>query len=187
MITADWPGTAVRGSEATGGIAADALGGCAKEVRYLNTRLFDPIGITTARLLPDPRGCWYGGLGADLVIVGPEAPLVAGVADAVRAAGIRCFGPGQAAAMIEGSKSFAKDVMLAAGIATAARPAPRTAPSPRRGRGRPPGPRTRAKQARSRGAIPFPPAAKGTSLLGANAVCMPSAASIPSFPGNRKR
>ena len=59
-------------------------------------------------------------LRADLVVVGPEAPLVAGVADAVRAAGISCFGPGQAAAMIEGSKSFAKDIMTAAGVPTAA-------------------------------------------------------------------
>jgi phosphoribosylamine---glycine ligase len=58
--------------------------------------------------------------GADLVVVGPEAPLVAGVADALRAAGVRCFGPGKSAAMIEGSKSFAKQVMLAAGIPTAA-------------------------------------------------------------------
>ncbi|MGD0684172.1 MAG: phosphoribosylamine--glycine ligase [Streptosporangiaceae bacterium] len=61
-----------------------------------------------------------GRLGADLVVIGPEAPLVAGAADAVRAAGIACFGPGAAAAMIEGSKSFAKQVMLAAGIPTAA-------------------------------------------------------------------
>jgi phosphoribosylamine--glycine ligase len=59
-------------------------------------------------------------LRADLVVVGPEAPLVAGAADAVRAAGICCFGPGQGAAMIEGSKSFAKDVMRAAGVPTAA-------------------------------------------------------------------
>ena len=58
-------------------------------------------------------------VGADLVVIGPEAPLVAGVADAVRAAGIACFGPGRAAAMIEGSKSFAKEVMTAAGIPTA--------------------------------------------------------------------
>jgi phosphoribosylamine--glycine ligase len=58
--------------------------------------------------------------GADLVVIGPEAPLVAGVADAVRAAGIGCFGPGQDAAMIEGSKSFAKQIMIAAGIPTAA-------------------------------------------------------------------
>jgi phosphoribosylamine---glycine ligase len=58
--------------------------------------------------------------GADLVVIGPEAPLVAGVADAVREAGIACFGPGREAAMIEGSKSFAKQVMAAAGIPTAA-------------------------------------------------------------------
>ena len=58
--------------------------------------------------------------GADLVVIGPEAPLVAGVADAVREAGIACFGPGREAAMVEGSKSFAKQVMAAAGIPTAA-------------------------------------------------------------------
>jgi phosphoribosylamine--glycine ligase len=57
--------------------------------------------------------------GADLVVIGPEAPLVAGVGDALRAAGVCCFGPDQGAAMIEGSKSFAKDVMAAAGIPTA--------------------------------------------------------------------
>jgi phosphoribosylamine--glycine ligase len=57
--------------------------------------------------------------GADLVLIGPEAPLVAGVADAVRAAGVPCFGPSRAAARIEGSKAFAKDVMAAAGVATA--------------------------------------------------------------------
>lgn len=59
------------------------------------------------------------GLGADLVVVGPEAPLVAGVADAVRAAGIPCFGPSAEAARLEGSKAFAKDVMAAAGVPTA--------------------------------------------------------------------
>jgi phosphoribosylamine--glycine ligase len=57
--------------------------------------------------------------GADLVVVGPEAPLVAGVADAVRAKGIACFGPSAAAARLEGSKSFAKDVMAAARVPTA--------------------------------------------------------------------
>src|SRR5690348_17395933 len=57
--------------------------------------------------------------GADLVVVGPEAPLVAGVADAVRAKGIACFGPSGAAARLEGSKAFAKDVMTAAGVPTA--------------------------------------------------------------------
>ncbi|MBB4982590.1 MULTISPECIES: phosphoribosylamine--glycine ligase [Streptomyces] len=58
-------------------------------------------------------------LGADLVVVGPEAPLVAGVADAVRAAGIPAFGPSQEAAQLEGSKAFAKDVMAGAGVPTA--------------------------------------------------------------------
>ena len=56
---------------------------------------------------------------ADLVVIGPEVPLVLGVADAVRDAGIACFGPSQAAAQIEGSKAFAKDVMAAAGVRTA--------------------------------------------------------------------
>ena len=56
---------------------------------------------------------------ADLVIIGPEVPLVLGVADAVRAAGIACFGPSKDAACIEGSKAFAKDVMAAAGVRTA--------------------------------------------------------------------
>ncbi|MGM1058767.1 phosphoribosylamine--glycine ligase [Saccharothrix sp. Mg75] len=56
---------------------------------------------------------------ADLVVVGPEQPLVAGAADAVRAAGIACFGPSAEAARIEGSKAFAKDVMAAAGVPTA--------------------------------------------------------------------
>jgi phosphoribosylamine--glycine ligase len=58
-------------------------------------------------------------LAADLVVVGPEAPLVAGVADAVRAKGIACFGPSAAAARLEGSKEFAKEVMVAAGVPTA--------------------------------------------------------------------
>ncbi|MEU3176544.1 phosphoribosylamine--glycine ligase [Streptomyces sp. NPDC007000] len=58
-------------------------------------------------------------LGADLVVVGPEAPLVAGVADAVRDAGIPAFGPSKEAAQLEGSKAFAKDVMAGAGVPTA--------------------------------------------------------------------
>jgi phosphoribosylamine---glycine ligase len=60
-----------------------------------------------------------GELGVDLVVVGPEAPLVAGVADAVRAAGISCFGPSADAARLEGSKAFAKEVMAAADVPTA--------------------------------------------------------------------
>ncbi len=56
---------------------------------------------------------------ADLVVIGPEVPLVLGIADAVRAAGFACFGPSASAARIEGSKAFAKDVMAAAGVRTA--------------------------------------------------------------------
>ncbi len=56
----------------------------------------------------------------DLVVVGPEAPLVAGLADALAAAGVRCFGPLAAAARLEGSKAFAKEIMEAAGVPTAA-------------------------------------------------------------------
>ena len=59
-------------------------------------------------------------LDAGLVVVGPEAPLVAGVADAVRSQGISCFGPSREAAALEGSKAFAKDVMASAGVPTAA-------------------------------------------------------------------
>jgi phosphoribosylamine---glycine ligase len=58
-------------------------------------------------------------LEADLVVVGPEAPLVSGVADELRHAGVAVFGPSREAARIEGSKSFAKDVMRAAGVPTA--------------------------------------------------------------------
>ncbi len=72
----------------------------------------DPLdGAAVAALATD--------LGADLVVVGPEAPLVAGVADAVREAGIACFGPSREAAQLEGSKAFAKDVMAAADVPTA--------------------------------------------------------------------
>ena len=79
-------------------------------------------------------------LSPDLVVIGPEAPLVAGAADALREAGITCFGPDAAAARIEGSKSFAKQVMTEAGIPTAAsftcttRRPRRTRRSPRSGR-----------------------------------------------------
>ena len=59
-------------------------------------------------------------LDVDLVVVGPEAPLVGGLADVLRPAGVAVFGPSAAAAAIEGSKSFAKDVMAAAGVPTAA-------------------------------------------------------------------
>ncbi|HEV8602577.1 MAG TPA: phosphoribosylamine--glycine ligase [Gaiellaceae bacterium] len=58
-------------------------------------------------------------LAADLVVIGPEAPLVAGVADELRRAGVAVFGPSAAAARIEGSKTFAKELMRAAGVPTA--------------------------------------------------------------------
>ena len=58
--------------------------------------------------------------GIDLTIVGPEAPLVAGITDAFNTAGLRCFGPSKAAARLEGSKAFAKDFMIRHGIPTAA-------------------------------------------------------------------
>ena len=58
-------------------------------------------------------------LTVDLVVIGPEVPLAHGAADAVTAAGIACFGPLKSAAMLEASKSFAKDIMIAAGVPTA--------------------------------------------------------------------
>src|SRR5438067_7365088 len=60
-----------------------------------------------------------GEIRADLVVVGPEAPLVGGLADRLAAAGIAAFGPSAAAAQLEGSKAFAKSVMDAAGVPTA--------------------------------------------------------------------
>ncbi|MCF6509559.1 phosphoribosylamine--glycine ligase [Blastococcus sp. MG754426] len=69
----------------------------------------DPVAV--AALARDWR--------AGLVVIGPEVPLVAGAADAVREAGIACFGPSAQAAQLEGSKSFAKHVMTAAGVPTA--------------------------------------------------------------------
>ncbi len=72
----------------------------------------DPLdGAAVATLAAD--------LGAELVVIGPEAPLVAGVADAVRERGISCFGPTREAAALEGSKAFAKEVMAAAEVPTA--------------------------------------------------------------------
>lgn len=69
---------------------------------------------------PTEVSAWAKQNGIGLVVIGPEAPLVAGVADAVRAAGIPCFGPNADAAQMEGSKEFAKQVMARAGVPTAA-------------------------------------------------------------------
>ena len=81
----------------------------------------EPLGdsFVTDPLDPDAVVARAKSQKVDLVVVGPEAPLVAGVADAVIAAGIPCFGPTKAAARLEASKSFAKEVMAAAGVATA--------------------------------------------------------------------
>jgi phosphoribosylamine--glycine ligase len=91
-------------------ICAPGNAGTAAVAEQRGVDATDPAAV--AGLAADTR--------ADLVVVGPEAPLVAGVADAVRARGIACFGPTREAARLEGSKAFAKDVMAAAGVPTAA-------------------------------------------------------------------
>ncbi len=67
---------------------------------------------------------WCAANKPDLVVIGPEAPLCAGLADVLEADGIRVFGPCKAAAELEGSKQFAKEIMKAAGVPTSKRPAP---------------------------------------------------------------
>ncbi|TQN41088.1 phosphoribosylamine--glycine ligase [Blastococcus colisei] len=79
--------------------------------------LAEPLAVDVAD--PDAIASVATAWSADLVAVGPEVPLVAGAADAVRDAGIACFGPSAQAAQLEGSKSFAKHVMEAAGVPTA--------------------------------------------------------------------
>jgi phosphoribosylamine--glycine ligase len=94
-------------------------------VRALYAAPGNPGISRVATLVPlDPKDVdavarWVVEHRIDLVVVGPEAPLVAGLADRVMTAGIPVFGPTAAAAEIEGSKAFAKDVMRAAGIPTA--------------------------------------------------------------------
>jgi phosphoribosylamine--glycine ligase len=98
--------------------AAPGNAGIAAEVPTLPLDVADPIAVAGLA----------GRVCADLVVVGPEVPLVAGAADAVRDAGIACFGPSAAAAQLEGSKAFAKDVMRAAGVPTARAVVCRTEP-----------------------------------------------------------
>jgi phosphoribosylamine--glycine ligase len=93
----------------TEGLAAPGNAGIAAEVPTHPLDVTDPYAVAALATA----------LAVDLVVVGPEVPLVAGAADAVRAAGIDCFGPSLAAARLEGSKAFAKDVMAAAGVPTA--------------------------------------------------------------------
>jgi phosphoribosylamine--glycine ligase len=95
--------------EVTALACAPGNAGTASVAEQRGVDVLDPAAVTALAL--DWR--------ADLVVVGPEVPLVAGVADAVRAAGVPCFGPSARAARIEGSKAFAKDVMAAAGVSTA--------------------------------------------------------------------
>jgi phosphoribosylamine--glycine ligase len=90
-------------------IAAPGNAGIAQAVPTAAVDLTDPAAIADLA----------GRLGVDLVVVGPEGPLVAGAADAVRARGIACFGPSAEAARLEGSKAFAKQVMAEAGVPTA--------------------------------------------------------------------
>lgn len=91
-------------------VCAPGNAGIAAQVATLPVDVSDPEAVADLADQVD----------ADLVVVGPEVPLVAGAADAVRTRGRLCFGPSAAAAQLEGSKTFAKDVMAAAGVPTAA-------------------------------------------------------------------
>ena len=90
-------------------IAAPGTAGIAREVPVENLDVADAAAIADLAQR----------LSVDLVVIGPELPLVAGAADEVRARGIACFGPSAQAAVLEGSKAFAKQVMAAAGVPTA--------------------------------------------------------------------
>lgn len=82
--------------------------------------LQEGVNVALAEDDPEAVAAFAREEGIGLVVIGPEAPLVAGVADAVRAAGIPCFGPGAEGAQMEGSKKFSKELMARAGIPTAA-------------------------------------------------------------------
>ncbi|MEZ3161386.1 phosphoribosylamine--glycine ligase [Microbacterium sp. BWT-B31] len=88
--------------------AAPGNAGIAQDAAIVSVDQNDPAGVTQFSI----------DNAIDLVVIGPEAPLVAGVADAVRERGIPVFGPGRAAAQLEGSKAFAKRIMDAAGVPT---------------------------------------------------------------------
>jgi phosphoribosylamine--glycine ligase len=90
-------------------LCAPGNAGIAADARALDVAADDVEGLTSAAKREE----------VDLVVVGPEAPLVAGLGDALGEAGVRCFGPTRAAAALEGSKSFCKEIMAAAGVPTA--------------------------------------------------------------------
>tara|TARA_B100000519_G_scaffold25564_3_gene17970 strand:+ start:28826 stop:30097 length:1272 start_codon:yes stop_codon:yes gene_type:complete len=89
-------------------LAAPGNAGIGRDATLVSLDPNDPVAVTTFAMENT----------VDLVVIGPEAPLVAGVADALRERGIPVFGPGAAAAQLEGSKAFAKRVMDAAGVPT---------------------------------------------------------------------
>ena len=99
----------VRSAAAPELLCAPGNPGIAEEARLLPIAVDDVAGLADAAVR---EGC-------DLVVIGPEAPLVAGLADELAARGIAAFGPSAAAARLEGSKEYAKEVMLAAGVPTA--------------------------------------------------------------------
>ena len=102
--------TLLRSPQAPELLCAPGNAGIRRDARPLDAPGDDPAAL--ARAARDS--------GVDLAVVGPEAPLVAGLADALAAEGVRCFGPRADAARLEGSKAFAKEVMEAAGVPTAA-------------------------------------------------------------------
>ena len=89
-------------------LAAPGNAGIAQDATLVELDVLDPAAVTA----------YANEHAVDLVVIGPEAPLVAGVADALRERGIPVFGPGKAAAQLEGSKAFAKRIMDEAGVPT---------------------------------------------------------------------
>jgi phosphoribosylamine---glycine ligase len=102
--------TLLRSPSAPEVLCAPGNAGIRRDAHVLDTPSDDPAALAQAAR----------DAGVELVVVGPEAPLVAGLADELAAAGVRCFGPVAAAARLEGSKAFAKEIMRAAGVPTAA-------------------------------------------------------------------